>query len=289
MKAKKWIALLLATVLAVGLVGCGGTSDETATGGETGGELTGSINIEGSDTMVNLVQGWAEQFQTGNPGVMISVKGGGSGTGIAALINGTVDLASASREIKDEEVTTAQEKGISPVETEVAKDGIAVVVHPGSAVSGLSMDDLGKIYRGEITNWKDVGGADARIVLLSRDSASGTYEFFKEAVVGKESEYAKEAKLLPSTQAIIAETKANPNAIGYVGIGYVTPEVKVLEIDGTTASIDAILNGSYVLSRGLYMYSNGALTDVAKAFVDWVLSAEGQAVVTDQGFVPLSQ
>jgi len=293
--AKKWMALMLAAVLSLALVGCGGgteatdatTPEGTTEGAET--ELTGSINVEGSDTLVNVSQAWAEVFQTENPGVMIAVKGGGSGTGIAALINGTVDFANASREMKDEEVAEAQGKGVNPVETEVAKDGIAVVVNSANGVEELSLEQLGKIYRGEITNWKDVGGTDADIVILSRDSSSGTYEFFKEAVVGKDLEYAKEAKLLASTQAIVQETKDNPNAIGYIGLGYVTPDVKVVKIDGIAASIETALDGSYVLSRGLYMYSNGAPSGVMSAYIDFILSPEGQAVVADQGFVPLSQ
>jgi phosphate transport system substrate-binding protein len=288
---KKWIALALTAALALALVGCGGTTKTTDASGEPGAasELTGAINVEGSDTMVNLSQAWAEVFQTQNPGVMISLKGGGSGTGIAALINGTVDFANASREMKPEEITEAESKGVSPVETEVAKDAIAVVVNPANPVTGLSIDQLGKIYRGEITNWKDVGGPDKAIVLLSRDSSSGTYEYFKEEVVGKELEYAKAAKLLPSTQAIIEETKANPDAIGYVGLGYVTPDVKVIEVDGKAASLEGALDGSYVLSRGLYMYSNGQPADAMKAFLDWILSPEGQKVVEDQGFVPLAK
>jgi ABC-type sugar transport system substrate-binding protein len=159
----------------------------------------------------------------------------------------------------------------------------------GTTVVLAALEQLGKIYRGEITNWKDVGGTDADIVILSRDSSSGTYEFFKEAVVGKDLEYAKEAKLLASTQAIVQETKDNPNAIGYIGLGYVTPDVKVVKIDGIAASIETALDGSYVLSRGLYMYSNGAPSGVMSAYIDFILSPEGQAVVADQGFVPLSQ
>jgi phosphate transport system substrate-binding protein len=285
--------LVLAAVLAFGLVGCGGTSEPAATGTEPAAEeLTGSINVEGSDTMVNLGQAWAEVFQTENPGVMVSLKGGGSGTGIAALINGTVDFANASRQMKPEEITEAQGKGVEPVETEVAKDAIAVVVNPANPVTALTIDQLGKIYRGEITNWKDVGGPDKAIVLLSRDSSSGTYEYFKEEVVAKDdenAEYAKEAKLLPSTQAIVDETKANPEAIGYIGLGYVTPDVKVLEIDGKAATLESALDGTYVLSRGLYMYSNGEPADVQKAYIDWILSPAGQKVVEEQGFVPLGQ
>lgn len=290
--AKKWLALALAAVLAFALVGCGGgTQEQGGTEEQATEELTGSITIEGSDTMVNLAQAWQEKFNEANPGVMIAVKGGGSGTGIAALINGTVDFANASREIKDEEKAQATEKGIDAVETKVAVDGIAVIVNPANGVGELTLDQLGKIYRGEIKNWKDVGGADKPIVLLSRDSSSGTYEYFKEEVVAKDdenAEYAKEAKLLPSTQAIVDETKANPDAIGYVGLGYVVPEVKVVAIDGVAASIDAAKDGSYVLSRGLYMYSNGAPADVMKAYIDWILGPDGQAVVTDQGFVPVN-
>lgn len=291
---KKWIALALAAVLAVGLVGCGNTTGTSDTGTETteSAELTGAINIEGSDTMVNLGQAWAETFQKANPGVMISVKGGGSGTGIAALINGTVDFADASREMKPEEITEAQANGVDPVENEVAKDAIAVIVNPDNGVTGLTIAQLGQIYRGEITNWKDVGGSDADIVLLSRDSSSGTYEYFKEAVVAKDdenAEYAAEAKLLASNQAIVDEVKNNPDAIGYIGLGYVSPDVKVVEVDGVAASEEAALDGTYVLSRGLYMYSNGEPTDVLAAYLDWIQSDEGQAIVEEQGFVPLNK
>lgn len=296
LKANKWLALMLVAVLAlgaVGLAGCG-ASDETTDGTTTEGsaeELTGSINVEGSDTMVNLGQAWAEKFMEANPGVMLSVKGGGSGTGAAALINGTVDFANMSRAIKDEEKTEAEANSVTPVEYQVAIDGIAVVVNPANGVTGLSMADLGKIYRGEITNWKDVGGADQAIVLLSRDSSSGTYEYFKEEVVAAEdenAEYAKEAQLLASTQAIIDEVSKNEGAIGYVGLGYLNDSVKVLEIDGVTASVDTAKDGSYPISRYLYMYSNGEADGVMKAYLDWILGADGQAIVVDQGFVPLS-
>ncbi len=285
--------LVLALVLgSLGLAGCGGGSEDngSATGTETEGtELSGSLNIEGSDTMVNLSNAWAEQFMTENQGVNIAVKGGGSGNGIAALINGTCDFANASREMKDEEIQQAKDNGVNPVETPVASDGIAVITNPANGVSGLTLDQLGKIYRGEITNWKDVGGADAEIVLLSRDSSSGTYEYFKEEVVGEDKNYAAAAKLLPSTQAIVEETKGNENAIGYVGVGYVTDDVKVLEIDGVAASIETVLAGEYPISRDLYVYSNGDPTGAGKAFLDWVLGDEGQKIVEDEGFVPLAK
>lgn len=296
MKSNKWLAFALVAVLAlgaVGLAGCGGGDEASDEGDASGGsaeELTGSISIEGSDTLVNMAQAWAETFMEANPGVMISVKGGGSGTGIAALINGTVDFADASREIKDEEISEAEAAGVTPVEHKVAIDGIAVVVHPDNPVTGLSLADLGKVYRGEITNWKDLGGPDKDIVLLSRDSSSGTYEYFKEEVVAAEdenAEYAKEAQLLASTQAIMDEVGKNDAAIGYVGLGYLNDSVKVLEVDGVAASVDAAKDGSYVLSRYLYMYSNGDVDGVMKAYLDWITGTDGQAIVVDQGFVPL--
>lgn len=297
LKSNKWRAVLLVAVLAlgvVGLAGCGAKDafSDAGTTGDAGSELTGSINIEGSDTIVNMGQAWAEKFMEANPGVMISVKGGGSGTGIAALINGTVDFADASREMKQEEIDQAKAAGVDPVETVVAKDGISVIVNPANGVTDLTIEQLGKIYRGEITNWKEVGGADKNIVLLSRDSSSGTYEYFKEAVVGKDKEYAKEAKLLASNQAIVDEVKGNDAAIGYVGIGYAEnagTEIKIVDVEGVKASIETVLDGTYPLGRDLYMYSNGAPTGVMKAYVDWILGTDGQAVVTDQGFVPVAK
>lgn len=282
MKAQRFLALSLAGVLALALAGCGSS-------GGSGSADSGAISVAGSDTMVNLANSWQEAYTATNDAVMISVKGGGSGTGIAALLNGTVDFANASRELKDEEKQQAQSNGIDPVSTAVAKDSIAVIVNPANTVEGLTLDQLGKIYRGELTNWKDVGGPDEAIVLLSRDTASGTYEFFKESVVGKEAEYAKSARLLSSSQQIVDEVKANPAAIGYVGMGYESADIKILEVDGTAATVDAVLDGSYVLSRDLYMISNGQPQGAMKAYLDWIVGAEGQKIVADQGFVPLSK
>lgn len=282
MKALKVLVLLLAMVGALALVGCGGA-------GDTGDANTGSITVQGSDTMVNLSQAWAEAYQTANPGVSISVTGGGSGTGIASLINQTVDFANASREMKPEEVEQAKGAGVNPVENEVAKDGIVVLVNPANTVADLTIEQLGQIYRGEIVNWKDVGGADKPIVLLGRDTASGTYEYFKEEVVGKDAEYSKSMKNLQSSQAIVDEVGKNVDAIGYAGIGYEGATIKPLNVEGVTASIDTVLDGSYPLSRGLYMYSAGEPDGVKKAFLDWIMSAEGQKVVSDQGFVPLTK
>jgi len=290
-KAKKLFSFALVAVLSLGvmgLAGCGtGTTNEPA-GDTSAEELTGSITVGGSDTMVNLAQALAEVFMDENAGVDISVTGGGTGTGIAALINGTVDFANGSRPMKDEEKVEAEAaNGSAPVEYTVAYDGIAVIVNPALGVDGLTLAQLGAIYRGEIVNWSEVGGPDKEIVVLSRDSASGTYEFFLETVVQAEDEealYATTARLLPSTQAIVDETVANDGAIGYVGLGYVVPEVEVLEIDGVAASAGVVKDGSYTIARPLFMYAAVEPDGAAQVFIEWILG-DGQAVVEELGFV----
>lgn len=288
-KVRRWLTVGLAAALAMsvlGLAGCSGGAPEAEADG-----LSGSIDIEGSDTLVNMAQVWAERFMTDNPNVFISVKGGGSGVGIASMINGTIDFATASRDMKDDEMADAEANGVGPVEHKVAIDGIAVIVHPDNPVTALSTEDLGKIYRGEITNWKDLGGDDAEIVLLSRDSSSGTYEYFKETIVDPDksgAEYSPKALLLPSTQGIVDETAGNTQAIGYVGVGYLSDAVKVVEIDGVAASVETAADGTYPISRYLYLYTNGEPEGLLKEFLDWVLGPEGQQIVVDEGFVPLS-
>jgi len=240
--------------------------------------------------MVNLAQAWAEKYNTENPGVVITVKGGGSGVGIAALLNKTVDFADASRKIKPEEASAGATNGVDPVETVVAKDGVVIAVNTANTVAGLTKEQLGKIYAGETTNWKDVGGADAPIVLLGRDSSSGTYSFMNDEVLAKlpnKPPYAKSMRNLQSTQAIVDELGKNPNAIGYIGLGYENASIKAVPIDGTTASVATVIDGSYALSRDLNMYSNGQPDGVKKAYIDWILSPAGQAIVKAQGFVPL--
>lgn len=288
MKANRWLVSALALMLSLAVVGLAGCSGEGANGDVSpGDELAGAINVEGSDTIVNMGQAWAEEFMNENPGVMVSVKGGGSGTGIAGLINQTVDFANASRAIKDEELVAAEDVGVAPIEHGVAIDGIAVIVNPANGAIELSLDDLGKIYRGEVTNWSEVGGADAGIVLLGRDTSSGTYEYFKEIVVGDDAEYAPSMRNLASNQALVDEVKGNDMAIAYVGLGYLTDSVSVVAVDGVAASIETAADGSYPISRYLYMYTNGEPTGVQAAYLDWILGEAGQAIVVDQGFVPL--
>lgn len=292
MNLKRFVVPGLAVMMLVGamsLAGCTAEDEPVAAEPGTGGttELEGTIDVQGSDTMLNIGTAWSEAFMDENSGVEVSIQGGGSGTGIAALLNGTVDFAHSSRDIKDEELAAGEEKGMDIVEHKVAIDGIAVIVNPANGVEDLTMDQLGQIYRGEITNWKDVGGEDKEIVLLSRDSSSGTYEFFKEEVVGDDAEYAAAAKLLPSTQAIVDEVVANDAGIGYIGLGYLTDDVKIVAIDGVKASVPAAADGSYAISRYLYMYSDGEPAGVMAAYLDWILGSEGQQLVVDEGFVPL--
>jgi phosphate transport system substrate-binding protein len=278
------------TVGTLGLVGCGSstpaTTGEATSTGSAVPVLSGSLTVAGSDTMVNMAQAWAEAFMGENPGVQIAVKGGGSGTGIAALINGTVDFADASREVKSEEITQAQGKGIDPAATQVARDGVAIIVNPANRVENVTLDQLGKIYVGTITNWKDVGGANAPITLVSRDPSSGTYEFMTTKALNG-GKFATSAKLLGSTQAVVDEVKADPNAIGYIGVGYESTDIKVIGVDGIKASVATVKDETYPLWRYLFMYSNGQPKDLAKAYIDWILSPAGQQVVTDQGFVTL--
>jgi len=286
-------AALLAVIiaLALGITGCAAPRAEQPAGeqAEPGSDLSGAMNIQGSDTMVNMAQAWAEEFMAANPDVEISIQGGGSGTGIAAMINGTIDAATASRAMDEDEMAQARANNVEPVQHPVAVDGVAVVVNANNPVTGLTLAQLGQIYRGEITNWNEVGGPDAEIILVSRDSASGTFEYFKEEVVAVEDEnavFAAGTMKLASTRAIVTEVTQNEAAIGYIGLGYITEDTKVLAIDGVVASIETAKDESYPLSRYLYMYTDGAPAGVLEAFLNWVVGEEGSAITEDQGFVP---
>ena len=258
-----------------------------------------SIQNVGSDTMVNLALAWAEAYQGEHSDVRIAVTGGGSGTGIASLINGTVDLANASRQIKKEEIDRAQANHITPGEHTVARDAIAVIVHPSNPVERLTLQQISDIYTGKITNWKQVGGEDRPIVLLSRESNSGTHVFFLEQVIRlgdskSKALFAPETLLLPSSEGITAEARQNPNAIGYDGLGYVTPEVKVLAVarkaEGpfVMPGIESVNESTYPIARDLYMYTVGQPAGPLEQYLSWILSPAGQQIVGKLGFVPLA-
>lgn len=255
------------------------------------------IENKGSDTLVNLALAWAEAYVELRPQVRVSVTGGGSGTGIAAMINGTVSIANASRAMKQEEFSAAQDNGITPVEFVVARDAIAVVANPSNPVDALTLPQISDMYTGRITNWSQVGGEDRPIVLLSRESNSGTYVYFLENVVrlgDRESDllFFPDTLLMPSSEGISTEVRQNPNALGYDGLGYVTPDQKVIAVardaDGpyVLPGIDTVNDGSYPISRPLYMYTAGEPTGQIKAYMDWILGA-GQEIVPELGFVPL--
>ncbi len=275
----------------------------TACGDESGAEpvpTEASIYIEnkGSDTLVNLALAWAERYQMEHPDVRISVSGGGSGTGIAALINGTVDIANASRRIKAEELEAARANGIEPMEFIVARDAIALIVHPDNPVSALTLQQVSDIYSGKINNWAEVGGEDRPIVRLSRETNSGTHVYFLETVLrlGKKNDrtlFAMDTLLLPSSEGIVYEIRQNPNAIGYDGLGYVPPDLKTLAIARAEGepyilpSIETVNSGAYPIARELYMYTPGQPPPAVQDYLNWILSPEAQAIVADLGFVPI--
>ena len=245
-----------------------------------------SIVIKGSTTVLPIAQAALEAYMKKNPGMQISLSGGGSGEGIKALLDKTTDIADSSREIKKEEIELAETRGVKPVAHVVAYDAIIPVVHPKNKVSNLSIDQLSQIYQGKITNWKEVGGADLKIVVISRDSSSGTFESWDHFVM-KKAKVTPKAQMLASNGALVTAVAKNRYAIAYLGMGYVNKSVKAVQVNGVTASVKTALSKEYPFSRELYMYTNGEPTgDVAK-FIAFVKSAEGQKIVAKEGFVPL--
>ncbi len=284
---------LLLCIVALASFACRGNEPPAADGTPAASEI---VENKGSDTLVNLALAWAENYMGLHSEVSISVTGGGSGTGIAAMINGTVDIANASREMKAEEIAAAQANGITPVEHTVAQDAIAVVVNPRNPVNKLTLQQISDIYTGRIRNWREVGGENRPIVLLSRESNSGTYVYFLENVVrlGLDNDwlFSPDTLLMPSSEGISAEIRQNPNAIGYDGLGYVTPDQQVVAVavDANSPyvlpSVDTVNDGSYPVSRPLYMYTAGEPAGAIKEYLDWILGP-GQQLVTTLGFVPL--
>lgn len=277
---------LFALVVALVAVGCGG--EKKNTDGEAKKE---TITQKGSDTMILLAQRWAEKFGAENPTIQVQVTGGGSGTGISALINGTTDICDASRPMKDEERAQIKQKfGHDVVEIPVAKDGIAIYTNEANKVTTLTIEQLRDIYLGKISNWKDVGGADGKIILYGRENSSGTYEFFKEHVLNK-ADFAVATSTLSGTAAVVNAVSKDANGIGYGGEAY-SKGVKVvtLSADGKPAiapSAETVLNGTYPLSRFLYLYLRQEPTGSQKQYVDWILGPKGQQTVKEVGYYPI--
>ncbi len=262
-------------------------------------EKTKHVNVKGSDTLVNLVQSLAENYIKENPDKKVSVTGGGSSTGIAALINKNVDIANASRQIKDKEVKKAKDAGIEPTKVIVAVDAISVIVNPDNPVEKIDVETLGKIYRGEVKNWKEVGGKDQKIVLYGRQSNSGTYEFFRKFVLGKKADYSLDMNRMNGNSNIVEMVKGDKGGIGYVGVGYVRGPVKegslkLLKVaekkDGYYASplnTEDVAAMKYPIARTLQQYVNGKPEGEVKEFMNYIVSDKGQQVVVKNGFFPI--
>lgn len=292
-KSFRIVAVALTLMLVV-LIAAGCGSNDASKDTPKTDELSGSLQVKGSDTMVNLGQAWAEKFMENNQKAQIAVTGGGSGTGIAAIINGTADVAQSSRKMKEKEVNEAKSRGLDPKEFLAGQDGLAVIVNKENTVEALTYEQIAGIFTGKITNWKEVGGPALNIVLMSREVNSGTHVYFKEEVL-KEAEFASTALLMPSSQAIADGVKQDKAAIGYLGLAYVSADVKALKVAkeaGAEAVVPSevnVLNGKYPISRPLFLYTPKEPTALAKAFIDFVLSGEGQTIVTEVGFSPVSK
>jgi phosphate transport system substrate-binding protein len=247
----------------------------------------GNLTINGSTTVLPIAQKVAEAYMKENPDVKISVSGGGSGNGIKSLIDGTTDIADSSRFIKQEEVKAAVAKGTYPVPFAVAYDSIIPVVHPSNSMKKITLDQLKAIYMGKIKNWKEVGGPDLKIVVVSRDTSSGTYEVWEEKVMKKERVFPG-ALLQASNGAVVQAVSNNKNAIGYIGLGYVNTSVKPLTVNGIMGSAKTTLDGTYPISRALYMFTPGWPSGDTLNFINYVLNpAKGQKYVEEVGYVPL--
>lgn len=296
--ALQYIPLIIMLVFTAGLSSCAPAQGKDGAG-EQPAQQEVYIENKGSDTIVNLALAWAEYYQNQHSDVRISVTGGGSGTGIASLINNTVDIANASRQIKAEEIENAQNNGVDPIEYVIARDAIAVIVHPDNPVDRLTLAEISAIYSGQINNWSVLGGEDRPIVRLSRETNSGTHVYFLENVLrlgDDESDvlFSMDTLLLPSSEGIIKETSQNLNAIGYDGLGYVTDEVKVVGVateigaEYIYPSVETVNSGQYPIARELYMYTNGEPGGRLAEYMEWIFSAEAQEIVANLGFVPIT-
>jgi phosphate transport system substrate-binding protein len=250
-----------------------------------------NITIKGSDTMVRLGQRWAEEYMKVHPDVVIQVSGGGSGTGIAALLNGTTDICEASRDMKPQEYDDGKAKGINPFRVAMALDGIAVFLNEGNPVKELSLAQLKGIYTGSVTNWKEVGGSSHTIILYGRENSSGTYSYFKEFVL-KNEDYAEQTQTLPGTAAVVNAVAKDKFGIGYGGIawGKGVKYAAVKKDDKSTAiepKAETVTNGTYPISRELYWFTNGAPSGTVKDLLNWALSPEGQKIAEETDYVPL--
>lgn len=245
-----------------------------------------TITIKGSTTILPIAQATAEAFMEKNQAINISIQGGGSSVGVTSLIDGTCDIADSSRQIKPEEIKKAKSKGVNVNEIKIAMDGIAIIVNPKNSIKVITKQQVKDIYTGKISDWSELGGAPGKIVVLSRDTSSGTYEAFEVLALNKE-KVRPDALINASNQAIASTVGTTPGAIGYVGHGYLTKKIKDLPVDGVKCTKDTILSGKYGLSRPLFMYTNGKPSGDINKFIDFVLGKEGKKIIEEEGFVGL--
>jgi phosphate transport system substrate-binding protein len=293
-------AVLLVTGLALtgAMTGC--KRKEATTPGTSAAKASSIQNI-GSDTMVNLAQAWAEEYAKVDPSISVEVSGGGSGVGVAALINGTADIANASRKLEPEEAAKAKAAGHDPKEFLVGFDGLAIYVHKDNPIESISLEELAEIYRegGKFNKWSDVGVAGIPgskgddIIRVSRQNNSGTYAYFRETVVGKKNDFKSGSMDMNGSKDVVELVSKTPGAIGYSGLGYATPAVKIVKVSkkkgepGVVPSIPTVHDKTYPISRPMFMYTPGEPAPQIKKYLDWILSDAGQKIVEHTGYVPL--
>lgn len=281
MNFKKVPAIALVCALGLGLVAAGCGKSETPAE-EPGAALSGSLQVAGSTSVQPLAEELATVFMDKYPEVTIDIQGGGSSAGVKAAAEGVANIGMASRELK------AEEAALGLVATVIAKDGIAVVVNAGNPVADLKIEDVKKIFTGEVSNWKEIGGADAAIVVVNREEGSGTRGAFEELVLGKDAQFIDSAAIQNSTGAVRTAVSSDPNAVGYISMGSLDETVKALKVDGAEPTEASVLDSSYKISRPFNFLTKGEATDLSKSFIDWILSDEGQAIVGEE-FVPLNK
>lgn len=286
---KKILTITLVIILALGaLAGCG-AAEETPDTGEEVTEVTGTVVTAGSTSVQPLSEELAAVFMDANPGITVEVQGGGSGQGIKSIVEKIADIGALSREVKEEEKASVSDIIV------IAKDGVAVVVNPASTVENLTIEQIKKIYTGEITNWKEVGGEDATIVVVSREEGSGTRGAFTEITkvtakneAGEEVDNTtKDALVQGSTGAVMQTVATTPNTIGYVSLGSLSDTVKAVNVEGVAPSKETVLSGEYKISRPFNYVTGGDLSEAAQLFIDFIMSEEGQAIVEENGFIPV--
>ena len=243
------------------------------------------IKIAGSTTVLPIVQAAAEEYMMRNPDIDISVRGGGSSIGILSAINKIIDIGNASRKAKESEVSEVESDDLT--ETVIALDAISLIVHPENSVTELTLDQLRNIYSGQAKNWQEFGGPDLEIVVISRDTPSGSFEVFNRIVLEKE-RVTSGALMLASNNAVATNVGFTPGAIGYVGLGYAQEGLKILSVQGVFPSRESVMDKSYLLSRNLYMYTSDASKDLAENFIDFILSERGQQIVEEQGYIRIN-